>query len=390
MTPLTAFKRRCAQCLHQPDQHVRSHRLINGFLVLLIILNVLAIILESVPSLQKVHAQNFHAFEIFSVVIFTLEYVLRLWSVPLTEKNPNNEASSRWRYFLRPMSIIDLLAILPFYLSLFVVIDLRFLRLFRLLRLLKLSRHFQSMGLLMQVIYQERQPLMSSIIIMLATLLLASSLIYLAEHHVQPELFSSIPAAMWWGIATLTTVGYGDITPITPLGRFLGSIIAVLGVGTFALPTGILASAFSEQLKQHGFLKSWNAVADVRLFSHLNASQIATLSALLSARQVNRGDVLFRRGETADSVYFILSGEVTMDFEDGRPTLQLTDGDFFGAMALLESGVRPATAHSVGHCQLMVLAYRDFHALLQQDDALKQSIHTIIEKRLHEDESQQI
>jgi len=384
----TAFQRQCAQCLHQPDQHRLSHRLINGFLVLLIFLNVLAIILESIAALEQTYAPIFHDFEIFSVVIFTLEYALRLWSIPLTNNQLKHSKHPRWRYFLRPLSIIDLLAILPFYLSLFVVVDLRFLRLFRLLRLLKLSRHFQSMGLLMQVIYQERQPLLSSIIIMLATLLLASSLIYLAEQHAQPELFSSIPAAMWWGIATLTTVGYGDITPITPLGRFLGSIIAVLGVGTFALPTGILASAFSEQLKQHGFLKSWNAVADVALFSHLSATQIASLSALLSARQVNRGDVLFRRGEMADSVYFILSGEVNLDFEDGRPRLQLADGDFFGAMALLERGVRPATAHSVGHCQLMVLAYRDFHALLQQDDALQRSIHDIIEKRLQVDNSQ--
>jgi voltage-gated potassium channel len=146
------------------------------------------------------------------------------------------------------MAIIDLLAILPFYLMFFVHIDLRFLRVVRLLRIFKLTRYSSAMNILLSVLREESSSLFAALFVLLVLLMLASSGIYLIEHKIQPDAFGSIPDSMWWAMATLTTVGYGDVTPITPLGKFFGGCITVIGMGMVALPAGILASAFSDYI----------------------------------------------------------------------------------------------------------------------------------------------
>lgn len=219
------------------------------FLITLISLNVAAIILESVVSLRTQFHSFFHSFEVFSVIIFTVEYVLRIWTANL---NPKFEKyfSGNFRYALTPMAIIDLFAILPFYLPFFGV-DLRLIRImriFKIFRLFKIARYLNALTLMGRVFQKKREELIVSLIFTLFLLLIASTFMYYIENDVQPENFSSIPETMWWGIATLTTVGYGDVYPITAFGKFLGGIIAIIGIGLFALPTGILASGFSSEL----------------------------------------------------------------------------------------------------------------------------------------------
>ncbi len=221
------------------------------FIISLILLNVTAMVLGSVEPLRNSYPTVFKYIEIVSVIIFTVEYILRVWTANLNPKF-NKPVTGNFKYAFTPLAIIDLLAILPFYIP-FLGVDLRLLRVlrvFRIFRLFKIARYVSALTLMNQVIKQKKEELMVSLIFTMFLLLITSTLMYYVEHEAQPENFSSIPETMWWGIATLTTVGYGDIYPITPFGKFLGGIIAIIGIGLFALPTGILASGFSDELSR--------------------------------------------------------------------------------------------------------------------------------------------
>ena len=219
------------------------------FIIGLIFLNVAAVVLETVDWIYLRYASLFDAFNIFSVAVFTVEYALRVWSCTV---NPEfgDPVRGRLRFMVTPLALIDLTAVLPFYLP-FVFVDLRFmraLRLFRLFRVLKLARYSDSLQTFVDVLKLKKEELLLMLFAIMILLVVSSSLMYDAEHEAQPDAFSSIPAAMWWGIVTLATVGYGDIYPVTPWGKFIGSIVVILGIGLFALPTGVLASGFAEVL----------------------------------------------------------------------------------------------------------------------------------------------
>lgn len=220
------------------------------FLLGLIFLNLVAVALETVDTIFEQYYFWFRVFDIFSVAVFTVEYILRVWSC--TVKEPyRHPLWGRLRFMVTPLALIDLLAIIPFYLPLLSpqMRVGRALRLFRLFRVLKLNRYTDSLSLLVRVLRLKQEELILSLFVLSILLAIASSLIYFAEHQAQPEAFSSIPEAMWWGTITLTTVGYGDVYPITLIGRILGAVLAILGIGLFALPAGILASGFSEELQ---------------------------------------------------------------------------------------------------------------------------------------------
>jgi voltage-gated potassium channel len=225
---------------------------VDGFLMGLILLNVLGVILQSVEAIYVLAPGAFESFEVFSIFVFTLEYLGRLWSCI---ENPRfaRPIFGRVRYAFTPLALIDLLAILPFYLNM-AGMDMRFLRafrLFRILRVMRLGRYAYVMALFQRVYLKTREELVVTAAIMAVLLTVAAGGMYYAEREAQPDVFSSIPAAMWWTVVTLTTVGYGDTYPITALGRLLGAWVAILGVGVFALPTGILGSAFVEEIKAY-------------------------------------------------------------------------------------------------------------------------------------------
>lgn len=244
-----SVRKRTRQLL-DPTHVDRAGATVNWFIMSLILLNVLAVMFETVDSVYTAYEPLFFGFELLSVAIFTVEYSARIWSAVEAGEPYDRPIVGRIRFATRPLLVFDLIAILPFYLAVFLgVSDLRFLRalrLIRFLRLFRLIRYSESMQAFGRAFYLKRGQLLVAMTGNLILLVVASSLMYFAESAAQPEAFPSIPGTMWWGIVTLTTVGYGDVTPITPAGQVIGSVVAILGIGLFALPASIMASGFIE------------------------------------------------------------------------------------------------------------------------------------------------
>ena len=244
-------KRRVFETLEKGVGDDRLSKRFDIFIMAMILLNVLAVILETVEPIHDEFQVYFEYFEYFSVFVFSVEYIGRVWTCTYLEKY-KHPLWGRLKFIFSFMALIDLLAILPFYLPLFLTIDgrvLRILRLFRILRIFKMGRYSTAFNMITSVIVKRKEELLVTLTIVCVMLILASSLMYYVEHEAQPEAFTSIPETMWWAVATLTTVGYGDVYPITGLGKVLGAFIAILGVGIFALPAGIIASGFEQEIR---------------------------------------------------------------------------------------------------------------------------------------------
>ena len=246
------IQKRTFEILNKAKYGDRPSQIFDFFLSFLILANLLAVCLESVKSINDQFQLFFLYFEYGSVIIFSIEYILRIWSQAVNEISPSNTANGRrLRYIFSFTGVIDLLAILPSLLPLIAGgLDLRWLRVLRMIRLLKISHYSSALEDLMLTVYEERRSLGAALYLFLIAIFLSSAMMYLAEHEAQPEYFSSIPQTMWWAIITLTTVGYGDVSPITPLGQVIGAITAIMGVSTVALLTGIVASGFSNQMSR--------------------------------------------------------------------------------------------------------------------------------------------
>jgi voltage-gated potassium channel len=247
------LRSRVFHALETTKDQSRISKFVDYCLITLIGGSVLAVILESMPSMEARYAEAFSLFEIFTVGVFSVEYLLRLWSSVEGEwSSGRTPFQVRLRYMTSFHAVIDIIAILPFYLLLFGLlggIDMRFVRAVRLLRVLKLTRYSAALNMVFITFRENGRALAAAFLILLTVMLLAASGMYYFERESQPEDFGSIPAAMWWAFATLTTVGYGDVTPITVGGKVFGALITVVGIGMVALPTSILASGYSQQLK---------------------------------------------------------------------------------------------------------------------------------------------
>ncbi len=246
------FKRRIYEIIENDAKQDWIGAAFDYFIVVLILLNVAAIVIESFQNLNSTLSTLLSNFEVFSVIVFTIEYVIRIWTADIKFEY-KNQVSPKVRFITSPMGIVDLLAILPFYLPMLVPVDLRFiriLRLARLLRVMKLTRYSNALILIGKILKDKKDELIASVFLTFILLLVASSLMYYIEHTAQPNAFPNILASFWWAIATLTTIGYGDVYPITGWGRILSSIVALLGIGLVALPTGIISSSFIEEISK--------------------------------------------------------------------------------------------------------------------------------------------
>ena len=375
------LKRRTHEFLELSIPGDRFGYLFDRFMMVLILLNVLAIVLESVPSIHAAYEALFFGFEVFSVSFFTVEYILRIWSC--TENKAeyySHPILGRLKFIVSPMALIDLIAFLPFYLSAFFAIDLRLLRLFRLLRLLKLTRYSPALVIIWAVIQNQSRALTAAVFLMLTTLLFTSSIIFLFEHEIQPENFASIPHAMWWSLATLTTVGYGDVVPMTIGGKIFGGVTMILAIGMLALPTGVIATGFANEIRKHEFIVTWRLIAKVPLFADLDAAQIADIAGLLTPLVVPPRHAVVRLREPADSMFFIISGDVEVEILPNP--IKLEPGDFFGEMGILRNSVRMADVVSLTECQLLELSKENFHKLITTHPDIGDQVRKVVETRM--------
>ena len=238
--------------LHPDEGDTRWDKIVNTFLISVIVLNVLEVILETVDSIHIPHEKFFRNFDTVSVIIFSIEYALRIWSANYHDKYKHS-IKGRLKYFFSLGALIDLIAILPWYLgAISGGFDLRILRVFRLVRILRLFRltaYTKSAQMIFNVFKSRSNELLLSFIMVIFLIIIASCLLYFAEHSVQPDSFSSIPATLWWAVVTLTTAGYGDMVPHTTIGKILSGIIMLTGVALFALPAGLITAGFLEEIK---------------------------------------------------------------------------------------------------------------------------------------------
>jgi len=355
-------------------------RLVRLSLILLIILSVTTAILESVPQIGRSYGTLLDGIQLFTTLGFAVEYALRIWAAA-EEPGSSSAWQARRRYIFSLPGLTDFIAAIPFTLATRIGLQLDWLDI---VPIFKLLRHTAAFQFMVEAVYSERRVLASAAVLMLALLVFQSSLVYYFERDVQPDKYGSIPAAMWWGIVTLTTVGYGDVTPVTLWGRMAGGLTAVMGLCMFAIPVGIIASAFIEAVRRREFVDTWNLVAKVPLFRTLDAARIAAVAGVLRARRAERGERLIRKGDQADSMYFIVSGEVEVDQENAAPKGRLAAGDFFGEIALIADRERTATITALLPCKLLVLQKDDFENFMASHPDLRDAVREAARRRLAE------
>jgi voltage-gated potassium channel len=284
-----------------------------------------------------------------SIIIFAIELILRIGS----EKKLS---------FL--ISIDTLVLINQLFFS---VYDLRILRLFRLFDIFSQSRFLLPTNTLIKTIIKQKNALLGSQIMVISILLIVSTFIYFLESAVQPEVFGSIPSTMWWGIATLTTVGYGDVVPMTDLGKVLASFTMLVGIGMFALPAAILASAYYEEIQKKNFLVSFEAIASVPLFQELPIGAVGKINEKLQVILLAEHETIFSKGDEADSMFIIEYGKVKVEIEN---PVFLVAGDFFGEMGLLGNAPRNATITAADDTKLLELTKADLEELSEEHPGL--------------------
>ncbi|MET4113675.1 voltage-gated potassium channel [Bradyrhizobium sp. JR1.5] len=363
---------------HDPLAYSVGSRFIQ-LVIGVIVLDVAAMILASVPELDAQFGTLFAGISILSVIVFALEYAARLWTVAGHTQRTASALSDRLGYVFSALGIIDLLAFLP---AAIVLATGRHATLAALgvLPFFKLVRYSPAMRSLLAAVHAERRALIGCIVILIGAVLTFASLLYAIERDVQPDKLGTIPQAMWWAIVTLGTVGYGDVVPVTALGKFISVFTIISGFAMIALPVAIISTAFAEEVKRRDFVVTWGMLARVPLFSHLSASEIADIMRLLRARTIEQGEILVRRGDAASSMYFITAGEVEIALPNQQ--VRLADGTFFGEIALLHKTKRSGTVTATRKTRLLVLDAQDFHALIERMPTLAAHVHKTAKARL--------
>lgn len=386
MTPsrarLRAVRARVYRALDDDFVSSGSALLVRRLLIMLIVCNLAASVLESIPAMHETYGRAFNAFEAVSFAAFLLEYLARLWVAPERHAGQGRRRK-RLAFAVSPQGVIDALVLATFVLPLLIEIDLRAVLVLRILRLLKLARYSSGMRSLMEALVDERRALWGCLMLLACATLVAATAMYIVEGKVQPDKLGTIPEAAWWAIVTLGTIGYGDVIPVTPAGRLVASVTIVAGVVMIALPVGIVATAFAEVIHRREFIVTWSMVSRVPLFADLKAGDIADIMQLLRAERFDRGDLVARRGEPAHSMYFVASGEV--EIEAGSPgerdPIRLGPGQFFGEIAALKQTRRSATVRARSRVNLLALDVADLRALMLREPAIARQVLAVARER---------
>jgi len=361
-----------------PDTGARIFRVVHH---LMVAAGIAIMLTATVTTMEDAHGAFLEIGFYVVATFFLAEYLLRLVAAleaPGGEHRRPLEAQFAWATSLG--GIFDLISALP---GLIALLHVPEASLFGFIWAFKYVRYSPGLASLGRVISHARQQLLSVLLGFAIVLLAAASLAYLLERHAHPEnpeAFASIPMALWWGIVTMTTTGYGDVVPHTIAGRALSGIVMVGGILIFALWTGIIVNGYAEELRRREFLRTWELVAKVPFFHHIGASLIAEVARLLRPRDFPHGAVVMRRGEPGDCMYFVVEGEVEIQLQSGP--LYLGAGEFVGELALLTGDPRNATVVATQHCMLLALDIVDFHELLARQPELARVIREEARRRL--------
>ncbi len=243
------FRQKVDALMNETPTSGRLHQQLDLIFIFFIITSVIAVFLETIPSIHEPLKVEFHWFDLIAIAVFTIEFLLRIYAAPEQFKG-RSAVGARFAFLKKPTSLVDLIAIAPFYLQFLIAVDLRFIRVLRVLRVLKLTRYNTALKTFGMVLNREKRAFAAAMFITMLITILSGAIVYEFEHLAQPEKFDTMPRAMYWAVITLASVGYGDISPITPIGQAFTMFLALLGIGIVALPAGILGSAFSDQLHQ--------------------------------------------------------------------------------------------------------------------------------------------
>lgn len=365
---------------HDPLAYSVGSRFIQ-LVISVIVLDVVAMTLASVPELDAQFGTLFSGITILCVIVFALEYAARLWTVAGHTPRKGSALADRLGYAFSALGIIDLMAFLPAAIVL-ATGGHATLAALGVLPFFKLIRYSPAMRSLLAAVHAERRALIGCLVILTGAVLTFASLLYAIERDVQPTKLGTIPDAMWWAIVTLGTVGYGDVVPVTPLGKIISVFTIIAGFAMIALPVAIISTAFAEEVKRRDFVVTWGMLARVPLFSNLSALEIADIMRLLRARTIEQGEILVRRGDAASSMYFITAGEVEISLPSQN--VRLADGTFFGEIALLHKTKRSGTVTATRKTRLLVLDAQHFHALIERMPTLAAHVHNTAKARLEE------
>ena len=364
------------------DNQAHAARQMRAIEVVVILAGIAAVSIGTVEHLSPVTDLVVQVVTGLVAFLSFVEYLVRLWVAPEHPHAHGHPAGRmRLRWALSAPGLIDLVAVGPALtlVSGGVMAGSDSAAIFVLLWVLKLATHAPGVELIARVVRNERSALMAVMVIFVVTLLSAATLAHFAERTAQPDEFGSIPGALWWAIVTLTTTGYGDVVPKTPLGRMLGGVLMIGGISVLALLAGILATGFSEEVKRREFVRVWELVGKVPFFADVGAVAISDSVARLRSRNYPANAVIVRRGGPGDAMYFIVSGEVEVRI--GPNPISLRDGAFFGEMALLDRRPRSADIVTVTPCTLLVLNVADFYQVAGQQPTLMTAIEEEAKRR---------
>jgi voltage-gated potassium channel len=381
--PVTSGTRRSAvrawiyALLEEGELSSPLHRIAEAFLITLIIANVLAVALETIPSIYIRWHGLFTSFEHFSVGAYTVEYALRLWaSMEDPRVAARGPVRGRLAFAARPLMIIDLLAFAPSYLSFILPVDLRVLRIFRLFRLVKLARYSQALPALLGVLYAERSALFASTVLLISTVFVAGEVMHIAEGAIQPKTLGTLPDAMYWAITTLATVGYGDVTPQTELGKLIAGVTMVIGLALFALPIGIIANGFVNGLNRRRFAVTWTILKHQPLFADFDVEALSDVLECVTADVIREHGQLIVAGEDANALFIIVSGTAREDREDAE--IMLEHGDIVGAQALKHRSTYKRTVTARTEMRVMAIPHEDLRRLARKYPLLRRRVEAMM------------
>lgn len=347
--------------------------------ILIILASIAAAVAATVEGLDRSLVDDLRFGEVAFGVFFLAEYLLRLWTLPEHPVFGGGQGRGALYYVLSPLMLLDLAGLVPLAMLLLSPQSLAPILIFQVLRFFRLARYSPALATVGRVLSNEWRPLVAAGLIGLGLLLISATGMYLIEHEVQPNALGSVPAAMYWAVVTVVTVGYGDVVPITPLGKLFTGFVMLCGLVFFALPVAIIATGFLAEIRRRDFIVSYGMIERVPAFAGLDGAALAELVGMLRARRLPPNTIIIRKGDEGDSMYFIASGEVEVVLP--RQSVSLQEGDFFGEVAVLGRVRRTATVIARRTCELLVLDAADVVKFMEQNPRVEAALREAMEAR---------